>query len=125
MAKRSRNRRDGGGDPSVALMEPPIKAASKGKVASRSVHVFGETLDIGTVTAERTRLGESLVASGDLELDGSQIERVDAAFLQLLVAVFRQGNETGKTVRWTGASSALKDSARILGLSRAIGLKES
>lgn len=124
MAKRNRSRRESD-EQSVAVMDAPVEATPKAKGATRSVHAFAATVDIGTVAVEKSRLEGSLAAAGDLELDGSQIERVDAAFLQLLAALFRQGIETGKTVRWAGTSAALRDSARILGLTRAIGLESN
>lgn len=54
-----------------------------------------------------------------LVLDGTGVQRVDTAGLQLLCAAV---SAVGGDVRWTGASPVLRAGARVMGLEAAIGL---
>jgi ABC-type transporter Mla MlaB component len=55
-------------------------------------------------------------------LDGSRVERVDTAALQLLVLLRRELDGRGGTLAWQGASEALNDAAGLLGLARILEL---
>jgi ABC-type transporter Mla MlaB component len=55
-------------------------------------------------------------------LDARQVEKVDAAGLQALLAGRRLLTEAGKTVTWTGCSAQLKSAAELLGLAEPLGL---
>jgi len=75
-----------------------------------------ETLDI---TAEDLLVQlRDAVGAGRLVLDGQAVQRVDAAGLQLLCAAVTA--VTGNVV-WMGASPALRDGVRTLGLEAAVG----
>lgn len=58
----------------------------------------------------------------DVLLDGSAVERIDTAGLQMLVAFTRQHSSSGKRVEWLSASAELQRCSRMLGLDEAIGL---
>ncbi|MDE2316898.1 MAG: STAS domain-containing protein [Xanthomonadaceae bacterium] len=59
---------------------------------------------------------------GAIELDGSQVERVDTAALQLLVLLRRALDGGSGTLAWRGSSAALSDAADLLGLARILEL---
>ncbi|GAB3789649.1 STAS domain-containing protein [Dyella agri] len=59
---------------------------------------------------------------GSVALDGSQVERVDTAALQLLLLLRRELDKHGSTLAWRGASEALNDAAGLLGLARILEL---
>ena len=73
-------------------------------------------------------LHEQLTAiadQGEVELDGSEVSRIDTAALQLLAAFFVDRQRTGKSTRWASASDSLHDAAAVAGLHTQIGLKDA
>lgn len=57
-------------------------------------------------------------------LDGRQVEKVDAAGIQAIVAGRQALGAAGKKMTWVGASAPLKAAAGLLGLAEALGLSE-
>ena len=55
-------------------------------------------------------------------LDGSTVQRIDAAGLRLLVAFMHERRAAGSTIAWRGISKVLSDAARKRGLVEAIRL---
>jgi phospholipid transport system transporter-binding protein len=55
-------------------------------------------------------------------LDGSRVERVDTAALQLLVLFRRELQARGGTLDWRGASEAMNEAAGLLGLAQILEL---
>jgi anti-anti-sigma regulatory factor len=51
-----------------------------------------------------------------VEVDGSRVEEIDTAILQLLTSLWRTGQERGIACSWFGASEALRRTATLLGL---------
>ena len=75
--------------------------------------------------AAQAALQAELVAAlpgGAVVLDGSQVERVDTAALQLLVLLRRALDGRGGTLAWQGSSAALNDAAGLLGLAKILEL---
>ncbi|MEW9625496.1 STAS domain-containing protein [Rhodanobacter geophilus] len=75
--------------------------------------------------AAQAALQAQLVAAlpgGAVVLDGSRVERVDTAALQLLVLLRRALDGRGGTLAWHGASEALNDAAGLLGLATILEL---
>ncbi len=54
-------------------------------------------------------------------VDGSQVERIDTAGVQLLVAFAQAQAKAGKTLQWSGASELLVRSCRRLGVDGLLG----
>jgi len=61
--------------------------------------------------------------AGSLEIDGSQVARVDAAGLQALAAGFARLRVAKVSVRWSEPSAALFASAALAGLAGALELE--
>lgn len=61
----------------------------------------------------------------DVLVDGSAVERIDTAGLQMLVSFAKHQASRGKPVRWTAASSELTRGSQALGLSDLLGLPQS
>lgn len=59
-----------------------------------------------------------------IALDARQVEKVDAAGLQALLAGRRALERGGKTVSWAGCSAQLKAAAGLLGLTEALELAQ-
>jgi len=70
----------------------------------------------------KQHLADHLLHPEPLHLDGSAIERVHSASLQLLYALIRSRQHAGLETCWVGASPILREAARLLGLSTELGL---
>lgn len=82
---------------------------------------LGEMLTIEQAAAMHAELGRHLGAAS-VALEAGALQRVDAAGLQLLVAFTRAATGRGTKVEWRSPSTALREGARRLGLSGALGL---
>lgn len=60
--------------------------------------------------------------SSEIVLDGTTVERVDTAALQVLVAFQRDAQKHGCRVSWAGVSAPLHDAATQLGLAQVLAL---
>lgn len=75
--------------------------------------------------ASQAILKEQLLGVADARvvvLDGSEVERVDTAFLQLLMLFRRELDVRGGSLTWRGASDALTEGACLLGLTQILDL---
>jgi phospholipid transport system transporter-binding protein len=77
---------------------------------------------IRTINALQTELAERLDESGPLQIDGTAVDRVDTAGLQLLAAFVRDLRAEARPVEWVGCSDALNKAAQALGLHAALCL---
>jgi anti-anti-sigma regulatory factor len=59
-----------------------------------------------------------------IALDGRQVEKVDAAGIQAILAGRRVLGAAGKKITWSGTSTQLETAAGLLGLAEALGLSE-
>src|SRR5690348_2678631 len=66
---------------------------------------------IRTITSLQTELAERLDESGPVQIDGTAVDRVDTAGLQLLAAFVRDLRSENRGVEWVGCSEALKKAA--------------
>jgi ABC-type transporter Mla MlaB component len=60
--------------------------------------------------------------SGPVIVDGTRVEQVDTAGLQLLVAFAQAQARAGRTLQWTGVSEPLLRGSRRLGTDALLGL---
>ena len=79
-------------------------------------------LDREGVRVTAGELRELTDAGTGYVVDGSRVERIGLAGLQLLVSVLRAATPGEPEVRLADASSALRDAARLAGLAALIGL---
>ena len=82
---------------------------------------MGDDLRIARAREVAALLAEAR-AAGAVEIDASQVERVDAAGLQALVAGVARLREAKVAVRWGGVAPALSTSAAIAGLAGVLEL---
>lgn len=61
----------------------------------------------------------------DVVVDGSAVERIDTAGLQLLVSFARHQAGRGKSICWKAVSPELMRGSQLLGVERMLGLPES
>jgi ABC-type transporter Mla MlaB component len=77
---------------------------------------------IRTVTALQAELAERLDESGNVQIDGGGVERIDTATLQLLAAFVRDLHADARSVEWVQCSVVLRRAANCLGLESALSL---
>jgi ABC-type transporter Mla MlaB component len=66
-----------------------------------------------------------VLGAGTVVLDGSRVERVDTAALQLLVLFRREMAACGGSMSWHRASGVLGEAAALLGLTQTLELPAS
>ena len=77
---------------------------------------------IRTIQSLQAELAEHLDNSGTVQIDGTSVDRVDTAGLQLLAAFVRDLQAEMRAVEWIGCSDALRKAAQSLGLGEALGV---
>lgn len=99
----------------MSTKKPP--RAAKPKPAARRAHV---ELDVRMSIAQAAGLHRTLLARLErgeaVVIDGTQVEEIDTAILQLLTCLWRTGKERGIVCTWHGASDALRQSAGLIGV---------
>lgn len=61
----------------------------------------------------------------DVLVDGSAVERIDTAGLQMLLSFTRHQATRGKSVKWTAVSTELSRGSQLLGLDALLGLPDT
>jgi anti-anti-sigma regulatory factor len=90
------------------------------------VLALDNSIDVSRVDELRKDLAQILSERGSAAiLDAAQVERVDAAAMQLLACFWREARAQKRDVQWRQPSAALLRSARLLGLTDAVGLKNT
>lgn len=84
----------------------------------------GEILDISRVSDFCQELKSALGKGGEVILDATHIERIDASGLQLCTAFFQAATARKVQAKWQSPSTALITAAGLLGLSQPLGLPE-
>src|SRR5262245_54389765 len=70
----------------------------------------------------KTRLVDALEKGSDLVIDGSAVEEVDTAVVQLLIAATAAARTRGRSLRWQSPSAALRRCAETIGLAAQLDL---
>ncbi len=78
--------------------------------------VLEAVVDIAGVNDLKGKLAQHLAGPEPLVLDGSEVQRVDTAGLQLLCAFVQTAIGAGLQPRWSGISEPLREAARLTGL---------
>lgn len=108
-----------------AKVAQALKAAPPAKpAASPAADAFYLKLDSCCTLRESADLQFSLVAANGnpVVVDGSAVERIDTAGLQLLVALARRQQQAGRGFEWKAASAEIIKCGERLGLIGALGL---
>ncbi len=96
--------------------------ASRGGEGAGEV-LLARDLRIGGAAAAYAALRSAAEgASEDVALDGGEVEKVDAAGLQALIAGRRLLAEAGKATHWRAVSAPLRAAADLLGLASPLGI---
>ncbi|MBI3898638.1 MAG: STAS domain-containing protein [Gammaproteobacteria bacterium] len=90
--------------------------------ADRTELVLQGLLDVPRVRAVYQSLNQALVRALPVELHAADVERVDAAGLQLLLAFYRTARDRGLAPHWRSVSTALRNGSEALGITGALEL---
>lgn len=85
---------------------------------------LGSDLGIEKAGDLKDSLLDELDADGLLEIDGSQVERLHCASLQVLAAFVRERTALGHKSRIIEPSTAFQDAVNVLALKTALGFPE-
>jgi anti-anti-sigma regulatory factor len=66
-----------------------------------------------------------LAAGGPIAIDGTRVEEIDTAILQLLASLWRTAAERGFACSWTGVSDGLRRTANLLGMAEMLHFPQS
>lgn len=89
-----------------------------------TTHVALEAaLSIADARKLHEKLGAVLKCATPVIIDGSRVERLDAAAMQVLACFCRTARERGLSVVWQGPSSGLQQAAHLLGLEAILEMK--
>ncbi len=86
--------------------------------------VLEERLTIAQAAALHGSFCAMLAAGTPLVIDGSRVEEIDTAVLQLLCVVSQSAAQRGIACAWQGVSEALRRNAGLIGLSAALCFPE-
>ena len=73
--------------------------------------------------AELKELLSNALSADDIVLDASNVDMVDAAGLQLLLAFIQQARLKNTTVQWGELSESFLKAVKLMGLADGLGLK--
>jgi len=96
-------------------------AGAKRDMASKTV-TCGDVLDISVVGQKHTEFKEALENNQALEISAGEVQRVDGAGIQMLVALFNQATSQGTEIVWKDTSESLIDAASLLGVKEQLHL---
>jgi anti-anti-sigma factor len=84
---------------------------------------LGKVLTIAQVADWRQKLVGVFDLREPIVVNGGDIEKIDSAGLQLLVALMKEAEATGAKIEWKAASDLLKQNATQLGLNGVLRLE--
>ena len=84
----------------------------------------GEVLDIARVSEFYTELTMILNEEKPIEIDASQLERVDISGIQVLLAFYQKVKSSGFDISWSNPSESILRSAKLVGLQEQLGLSK-
>lgn len=85
----------------------------------------GDILSIADVGDLYANLLMSMAEGSTINIDASEIEKIDAASLQMIYAFSKEAEKQGKPLTWDSASSAFLHSAKLLGLAELMNLEDN
>jgi anti-anti-sigma regulatory factor len=99
----------------VSKKKPPRAAK-----ATRAKRPSPIELDVRMTIVNAGDMHRTLLAriaqGGSIVVDGTRVEEIDTAMLQLLTSLWRTCHERGIACAWQGASDALRQTANLVGV---------
>ena len=88
----------------------------------KTIIVCEPNIDISDAEKLLEDLRATISAASEIEIDGSKVERIDTAALQLFVSFYLGCQQQGLNVTWVGVSAPMHKAAENLGLEQVLGL---
>lgn len=106
-----------------AVVEEPVVVAPSAAI-EQGIIELGDQLVISNVGKVRAEWMDRIVAGVEspIVIEGGDLQMVDTAGLQLVVALIRELNEDGVSWQWGGRSDLLQSSAAQLGITEMMSL---
>ena len=108
--------------PETAPEAEPAEAAATDSGADEVLQL-PEALTIAEVAGYQEQLLLKLQSEHEIVIDGSAVENVDGAGIQLLVAFVKDGVGAQRPLRWQGCSERLRNAATQMGVAHALQLE--
>lgn len=119
-----------------AAAKPAKKPAAKAKVpknigdanagnANTRRLVLSNYFTIDMAQDFYAELDSALQSESDVEIDGSNVERVDSAGIQLLLSFKNEFEKHSSQIQWLGASDSLRATAEQLGVESELRFPEN
>jgi anti-anti-sigma regulatory factor len=99
----------------VSKKKPPKRAKSKRAAQPARIELGIRLTIVQAVDLHRTLLAR-LADGRSMVVDGSRVEEIDTAILQLLTSLWRTCLARGILCTWHGASDALRQTAALVGV---------
>jgi ABC-type transporter Mla MlaB component len=96
-------------------------SGDKRDMASTAV-TCGDVLDISVVAQKYAEFTEIIEKQEAIEISAGELQRIDGAGIQLLVALFNQAEQQGLEITWKDTSESLMDAASLLGVNTQLHL---
>jgi len=99
-------------------MKPEVnaKATAAGGISASGRVALGTACTIRQIQVLRAHMLEQAALPGPYEIDGGQVQEIDTAGVQLVVAFALDCLERGISYSWKGRSPALDEAVRVLGV---------
>jgi len=88
---------------------------ARGKTGETQL-VLESVLDVSHARPLYAQFERALARAAPIVLDAGQVERIDTAAMQVLSVFQQSAHERGIALRWSGASHAIEQADRLLGL---------
>jgi chemotaxis signal transduction protein/anti-anti-sigma regulatory factor len=110
-----RNTAGGRGGVNVSKKKPPRSAKSPRMMQPAHIELDARLTIVQAADLQRT-LSTRLAQGGPVIVDGTRVEEIDTAILQLLTSLWRTSLERGIACTWHGASEPLRQTASLVGV---------
>jgi anti-anti-sigma regulatory factor len=100
---------------SVSKKKPPRSAKSPRMTQPAHIELDAQLTIVQAADLHRM-LSMRLAQGGPLIVDGTRVEEIDTAILQLLTSLWRTSLERGIACTWHGASEVLRQTASLVGV---------
>jgi anti-anti-sigma regulatory factor len=81
-----------------------------------------EELRIANVEELKKDLLVAIDSKNPISIDGSKVNKIDTAAIQLLTALSHECKGNGHSIKWKGASDVLVSYVKLIGLHESLGL---
>lgn len=100
------------------------KASKTKKGSDDTIFKIQAVQDISSVTSIHSEL-KALLSNDKVIFDGGDVERIDAASLQLFYSFIEQARVNGVDIEWRSPSDTLRNNAKLLGMEEALQLNNA